>query len=58
MLLLMHPRPLVLEIAQENDKLLVLIRLVYQAVIHGLDILPPVAGTSVRTPAVGDLPLP
>jgi hypothetical protein len=52
MLLLMHHRPPILEIAQEPDKLLVLVRLVYQAVIHGLDVLSPVAGTTVNTPAL------
>jgi hypothetical protein len=44
MLLLTYHRPPVLKIAQDLDKHLVLVRLVYQAVVNEPDVITPVSG--------------
>lgn len=58
MLLPMHHRPIDPEKAQEVDKLLVLVRLVCQAVVHKPDVIAPVAGTLQTTPAIDNMQLP
>ena len=58
MLLHMHHRPTDPEKAQEVDKLLVLDRLVCQAVVHKPDVIAPVAGTLQTTLAIDNTQLP